>query len=169
MKETEEIQEQAFGSYLTFMLGKEHFAVDVVKVIEILEVPKITSVPRSPEYLKGVINLRGNVLPVLDTRVKFNMSDTEMTVDTCIVVLEIDIEEEIVVLGALVDSVNEVIELQPNQIKPSPSIGSSYHPDFITGVVRIEDEFIMLLNIGKVFSIEELDFITETASNENIQ
>lgn len=166
MKEKEEIYDQVFNSYLTFMLGHEHFAVEVAKVIEILEVPKITTVPRSPEYLKGVINLRGNVLPVLDTRVKFNMTRTEMTVDTCIVVLEVNIEDEMVVLGALVDAVNEVIELQPNQIKPSPSIGSSYHPDFIQGVVRIEEDFIMLLSIGKVFSIEDLNYINETATSE---
>jgi len=166
MNEKEKIEEQVFKSYLTFKLGKEHFAVDVIKVEEILEVPKITTVPRSPEYLKGVINLRGNVLPVIDTRVKFNMSETTMQVDTCIVVIEVEIEGELVILGALVDAVTEVIELQESDIKPSPSIGSSYHPDFIEGVTSVKDEFIMLLNIGKVFSVEDVTMFHESLGIE---
>ncbi len=165
MKDIE--KEGLLNSFLTFKLSNELFAVDVARVIEILEVPKITAVPRSPDYLKGVINLRGNVLPLLDTRVKFKMKETEMTVDTCIVVLEITIEEEVVVLGALVDAVNEVIELSPSDIKPAPSIGSTYHPDFIEGVVRFEEDFIMLLNIGKVFSIDDLNLMTEIVTNNN--
>lgn len=166
MKEKEEISEVDSNSYLTFLLGEEHFAVSVIKVIEILEVPKITVVPRAPDYLRGVINLRGSVLPVLDTRIKFNLSATEMTVSTCIVVLEVVIEDELVVLGALVDAVNEVIELKKEDIKPSPSLGGTYNIEFIEGVVRIKDEFIMLLNIGKVFSTDELNVLSEVASTE---
>lgn len=166
MEDKDKIEEQVFNSYLTFMLGKEHFAVDVIKVEEILEVPKITNVPRSPDYLKGVINLRGNVLPVIDTRVKFNMTETEMQVETCIVVLELDIEGEIVMLGALVDAVTEVIELQSSDIKPSPSIGSSYHPEFIEGVTRVKDNFIMLLNIGKVFSVDDVSTFNDSLNIE---
>jgi purine-binding chemotaxis protein CheW len=167
MKELNEINDQKFNSFLTFILSNEHFAVEVMKVIEILEVPKITVVPRSPSYLKGVINLRGNVLPVIDTRIKFMMEPIELTIDTCIVVMEIEIEEEMVVIGALVDSVYEVIELQPDQIKQSPSIGSKYNPEFIEGVVNLEDHFIMLINIGKVFSLEELEILTEQKEDSN--
>jgi purine-binding chemotaxis protein CheW len=166
MDDKEKIEAQVFNSYLTFMLGNEHFAVDVIKVEEILEVPKITNVPRSPDYLRGVINLRGNVLPVIDTRVKFNMSETKLELDTCIVVLELEIEGELITLGALVDAVTEVIELQLNDIKPSPSIGSSYHPEFIEGVTRVHDNFIMLLNIGKVFSIEDVSVFNDSLSIE---
>lgn len=153
-------------SYLSFVLDGKHFAVNVAKVIEILEVPKITSVPRSPSYLKGVINLRGNVLPVIDTRVKFQLSPIELKVDTCIIVMEIEIDDEEVILGAMVDSVSEVLEIQPSDIKPSPSIGSKYNPEFIDGVVKVDDDFVMFLNIGKVFNTDEIQLFNDASAIE---
>ncbi len=150
------------SSFLSFKLGDddERFAINVLEVIEILEVPKITQVPRSPDYLKGVVNLRGNVLPVIDTRVKFEMESAEMTVETCIVVMEVIISGKKVVIGALVDCVYEVIEILPDQIKPAPSLGGDYNSEFIEGVVRHNDDFIMLLNIGKVFSSADVSLLT---------
>ena len=112
------------NSYLSFNLGEEIFGASVTKILNILEITKITKVPKAPPYMKGVINLRGSVLPLIDTRIKFDMGETVYTPNTCILVLDIEIGGEIVHVGALVDSVHEVIEIEDNQILPPPSIGS---------------------------------------------
>ena len=150
-------------SYLSFRLGEEMFSADVSKVLEILEMRPITKVPRSPSYMRGVINLRGSVLPVLDTRIKFGMPATEDTVDTCIVVLNVIMEGEPLTLGALVDSVEEVLELTEADIEAPPTIGSKFNPEYLHGMVKMEDNFIMVLNVDKVFSTDELVLAAETA------
>ena len=155
-------------SFLTFRLGKEQFAVKTACILEIIEVPKITTVPRSPDYLLGVFNLRGSVSPVIDTRIKFKMDHAEITINSCIVVMEIEVEDETIIVGSLVDGVNEVVEINESEIKPSPTIGSNYNADFIEGVISINNEFIMILNIGKVFSMEEANYLAETSTEENI-
>lgn len=149
------------NSYLSFNLGEEEFAAHVGKVLNILEMTKITEVPKSPDYMKGVINLRGAVLPVVDTRIKFGMTPTEYTTNTCIVVMEVEMEGEIVQVGALVDSVQAVLELDEAQIQPPPSIGSKYKSDFIYGMAKVEDNFIMLLDMEKVFSSDEIVSLKE--------
>lgn len=149
-------------SFLSFKLSNEHFAINVMKIMEILEVPKITKVPHAPAYLVGVVNLRGGVLPVIDTRIKFGLAPTEFTVNTCIVVLNITINDESTIVGAMVDSVSEVFEIEENQIQPSPSIGNKYQADFIQGMIKEKDQFMMLLDIDKVFSASELESIIET-------
>ena len=149
-------------SFLSFKLSNEHFAINVMKIIEILEVPKITKVPHAPEYLIGVVNLRGGVLPVIDTRIKFGLQPAELTVNTCIVVINIMMNEESIILGALVDSVSEVFEIEENQIQPSPSIGAKYQADFIQGMIKVKDQFMMLLNIDKVFSSTDIASMKET-------
>jgi purine-binding chemotaxis protein CheW len=151
---------------LSFLLGDEFFAVKVEKVHEILEVPKITKVPRTPSYMRGVINLRGNVLPVIDTCIKFGMPPNADTVNTCIMVLNIRMENEDVVLGAVVDAVQEVLEVQPHQIQPAPSIGSKYKSEFIDGMVKINEQFIMLLNMDRAFSAEELITVKSSSTEE---
>ena len=143
-------------SFLSFKLGDEEFAAHVGKVLNILEMTKITEVPRAPEYMKGVINLRGTVLPVIDTRIKFGMPATEYTTNTCIIVLDIDMDGESIHVGALVDSVQAVLEFDNASIMPAPSIGSKYRSEFIEGVVNVDDKFIMLLNMDAVFSSDEL-------------
>jgi purine-binding chemotaxis protein CheW len=148
-------------SYLSFRLGEEIFAASVIKVIEILEVPKITKVPKSPAYMRGVVNLRGSVLPVIDTRLKFGMPTTSDTVNTCIMVLNVQWDNESYVLGALVDAVQEVFEITEDEIKPAPSIGSKYKSEFIEGMVKADEQFIMLLNLDKVFSSDELITLQE--------
>ncbi len=149
-------------SYLSFRLGEEMFSADVSKVLEILEMRPITKVPRSPSYMRGVINLRGSVLPVLDTRIKFGMPATEDTVDTCIVVLNVIMEGEPLTLGALVDSVEEVLELTEADIEAPPTIGSKFNPEYLHGMVKMDENFIMVLNVDKVFSTDELVAVTET-------
>jgi len=157
-----EATKSAIKSYLTFRLGEETFAANVGKVLNILEMVKITQVPRSPDYMKGVINLRGSVLAVIDTRIKFGLSPTVISKNTCILVLDITIDSEDVTIGALVDSVQEVIEIDENTIQPSPSIGSKYKSEFITGMLKHNDQFIMLLDIDKVFSTEDIVVLKET-------
>lgn len=147
--------------YLTFKLEEEVFAVDVAKIREILDFTLATKVPGTPEFMRGVINVRGNVVPVVDMRLKFGLSMTEKTVDTCIVVMEIAVEDDKTILGALVDSVQEVFELEANQIEPPPRIGSRWRTEFIKGIGKRNDELIIILDIDRVFSSTELGVIQE--------
>ena len=157
-------------SYLTFKLGDEIFAANVSKVLNILELTNITKVPKAPDYMKGVINLRGTVLPVIDTRIKFGMTPTEFNVNTCILVLDIDIENESLHVGGLVDAVQEVLEIELNQILPPPNIGSKYRSEFISGMYKLnEEQFIMILDMDKVFSAEELLTVKDKAGDVEIQ
>jgi purine-binding chemotaxis protein CheW len=147
--------------YLTFTLGDEHFALDVANVREILEFTSVTKVPQTPEFMRGVINLRGSVVPVMDMRLKFGMSITEKSVDTCVIVVEVSLEGETTVLGALVDSVQEVFELEPEQIEPAPRIGTKLRTEFIRGMGKRDDQFIIILDIDKVFSSDELAILNQ--------
>ena len=162
-------REVKINSYLTFKLGEEEFAAHVGKVLNILEMTKITEVPKSPDYMKGVINLRGSVLPVIDTRIKFGMTPTEYTPNTCIVVMDIDMDGDSIHVGALVDSVQAVLEIEDTQILPPPSIGHKFRSEFIEGVANINDSFIMILNMDEVFSSEEVhDMHDKAAENQNL-
>jgi purine-binding chemotaxis protein CheW len=147
--------------YLTFRLTEEIFAVDVAKVREILDYTPATKVPGTPEFMRGVINVRGNVVPVVDMRLKFGLTATEKTVDTCIVVMEITVEDDSTVLGALVDSVQEVFELEGNQIELPPRIGTRWRTEFIKGIGKRNNELIIILDIDRVFSTSELGIIQE--------
>ncbi len=145
--------------YLTFKLAEETFAVDVAKVREILEWTVITKVPQTPEYMCGVINLRGSVVPVIDLRLKFGMAATEKTVNTCIIVVEVQQENETVIIGALADSVQEVFELEPANIEPAPRIGTNMNTDFLQGMGKHNEMFIMILDIDKVFTGDDIQLI----------
>jgi purine-binding chemotaxis protein CheW len=155
-------KKNSINSYLTFKLGNEFFAANVSKVLNILEMTKVTKVPKAPAYMKGVINLRGSVLPLVDTRIKFDMPETEYTANTCILVLDIILNNESVHVGALVDSVQEVLELDDANIQPPPSIGTRYRSEFIEGVAKVEEEFIMILNMDLIFNTDELSLLRET-------
>ncbi len=148
--------------YLTFTLDDELFAVDVAKVREVLDYTTITKIPRTPEYMRGVINLRGSVVPVIDLRLKFGMSKTESKINTCIIVLEIKLEDETIILGALADSVQEVFELEPDQIEPAPKFGTKFRAEFLRGMGKREENFIMILEMDKVFSSDELALVQQT-------
>jgi purine-binding chemotaxis protein CheW len=142
--------------YLTFKLGDEIFALDVAKVREVLDFTTVTRVPRTPAFMRGVINLRGSVVPVVDLRLTFGMTSTQKTVNTCIVVVEVTLDGESVVVGALADSVEEVIDLEPDQIEPPPTIGASVRTEFIQGIGKRETGFLIILDIDGVFSAAEL-------------
>jgi purine-binding chemotaxis protein CheW len=161
-----DIKQSTINSYLTFKLGNEFFAANVSKVLNILEMTKVTKVPKAPSYMKGVINLRGAVLPLVDTRIKFDMPETEYTTNTCILVLDITLNNESVHVGALVDSVQEVLEIDDANIQPPPSIGTKYKSEFIEGVAKVEEEFIMILNMDLIFSTDELSLLKETFHEE---
>lgn len=155
--------EQAkINSYLSFKLGNEEYAAHVSKVLNILEMTRITKVPKAPEYMKGVINLRGMVLPVIDTRIKFEMPEAEYTDKTCIVVMDLEIEGELVHVGALVDEVVAVLEIDDSQIEPPPNIGKTYRSDFISGVAKVDDNFVMILDMIKIFSTGEIANLKNT-------
>ncbi|MGD0282387.1 MAG: chemotaxis protein CheW [Dissulfurispiraceae bacterium] len=149
--------------YLTFKLEDEVFALDISEVREVLDFTTVTKVPMTPEFMRGVINLRGNVVPVVDIRLKFGMSKTEKTVNTCIIIIEISIEGETAVLGALADSVQEVIDLEPEQIEPAPRIGTRLSTEFIKGMGKRNDQFVILLDIDKIFSAEEISMVMDSA------
>lgn len=150
--------------YLTFRLGKEVFAIDVATVREVLDRTTITAIPRTPDFMRGVINLRGAVVPVVDLRLCFDMTKTENTRNTCIVVVEVTLEGESAVIGALADSVEEVIDLDPKQIEPAPRIGTQIRTDFIRGMGKRDAQFIMILDIDRVFSADELAAIRRQGS-----
>ncbi len=152
------------NQYLTFKLDEEVFGLAIGKVREVLDFTTVTRVPQTPAYMRGVINLRGSVVPVIDLNLKFGMEQTEKTVNTCIIIAEIEMDGEVTVLGALADSVQEVVELEPDQIEPAPKIGTKLNTEFIEGMGRHGDVFVILLDIDKVFSHEELTMVQGTDS-----
>jgi purine-binding chemotaxis protein CheW len=144
------------STYLTFRLGDETFAFEVKNVREVLDLSDITRVPRTPDFMRGVINLRGAVVPVVDMRVKFGLPVLEDTTDTCIIVVEVDLEGEITVIGALADSVREVFQIDEAHIEPPPSIGMQLNTEFIKGMGKQGEEFIIILDVNRIFSSAEL-------------
>ncbi len=148
-------------TYLCFELNNELFGVNVKNVFNILEMKEITKVPQSPDYFSGLINLRGNSLPVVDLRIIFGISDLKFSNKTCILVLQVKIGNDEVTLGAIVDSVKEVLEINEDLIDSTPGIGSNYRSEFINGVWKINERFIMLLDLNKVFTSKETLFINE--------
>ncbi len=147
--------------YLTFNLENESYAVDVQGVREVLEVPRITRIPRMPAFMKGVINLRGSVVPVIDLRLKLELPSTQQTEDTSIIILEIINEGEEIQVGAFVDSVSEVVEIDNSSIEPAPKFSTQINAAFIKGIGKIGEDFIIILNTSQVFSEEELGILSE--------
>lgn len=167
-KETNQI-----NSYLSFRLGEEIFALHVAQVHKILEMSQITEVPKSPDYMKGVINLRGSVLPVIDTRVKFGMTPIERSKSTSILVVEIDLGEDKVLVGLLVDAVNSVLKLDEEDLLAPPRIGKRQQSEFISHMARVKDKFFIVLNLNAIFSMDEhidlkdITAVTEAVAKEN--
>lgn len=147
--------------YLTFKLEDELFALDIDKVREVLDFTSITKVPQTPDYMRGVINLRGSVVPVVDLRLKFGQAMAEKTVNTCVIIVEVEMDGEKVVMGAMADAVQEVLDLEPGQIEPPPRIGTKLNLDFIRGMGKHADQFIIILDIDKVFTVSELELLHE--------
>ncbi|OHD57158.1 MAG: chemotaxis protein CheW [Spirochaetes bacterium GWF1_51_8] len=142
--------------YLTFAIDVETYGIDVLKVKEVLEFGAITRLPKSPPHMIGVINLRGHVVPIIDLRLKFDMPQAEKTVDTSIVIVEVEYEGQMIEVGALVDSVKQVVSLDSTQLEAPPKIGMNIKADFIAAMGKYEDRFIIILNIDRVFTGGEL-------------
>jgi purine-binding chemotaxis protein CheW len=160
-----EVEKTTVTQFLTFILDHEEYAVEVVKVKEVLELVQVTRVPKTREYMKGVINLRGSVVPVVDLRMKLGMGETEKSVDTCIIVLELEIDGETVTIGALADAVNEVIDLGSDNIEPSPKLGTAIDTEFIAGMGKRDESFIIILNIDKVFTSGDREEVKAAVSS----
>jgi len=150
------------SQYLTFKLDQETYALDIIQVREVLDFSEVTKVPRMPDFMRGVINLRGGVVPVVDLRLKFGMTKTEKTIDTCIIIIDLAIEGETALLGALADSVEEVINMEPDQILPPPKIGARLNTEIIKGMGKKNDEFVIIVDIDKVFSIDDMSILKST-------
>jgi purine-binding chemotaxis protein CheW len=144
------------NSYLSFRIGTEIFAVNVENVLNILEMTRITKLPKAPDFLLGVINHRGRVLPVIDSRLKFDIEATEITSNTCIIVFEIMRDDDDVNIGAIVDAVKEVLEIEAKNIMPVPSIGKYHNTEFLKGMYKTEEGFVMILDIEKVLASDEI-------------
>lgn len=156
-------------TYLSFSLGKEQFALNVEYVLSILEMQKITVIPNAPDYLKGMINLRGEVLPVIDSRLKFGMPETNITNNTSIIVLDIKANNKTLKVGALVDSVNEVMDYETSEIQPIPTIGTKYNAEYLNGMVQLNEGFVMILNANKVFVLDDSIILQqEQTKTENL-
>ncbi len=143
------------AQYLTFTLGEETYAFDVGNVREVLEVIPITKIPRMPLFVSGVINVRGSVVPVIDLRLKLGMPMADKTINSCIIVIEVSIEGVNTVLGVLVDSVQEVVEFDASKIEPPPKIGAGIRSDFLQGIGKRDERFVMIMNLSRVLSVEE--------------
>jgi purine-binding chemotaxis protein CheW len=154
------------NAYLVFKIGDEDYAANASKVQRILELQQITSIPRVPKYVKGVINLMGKVLPVVDARMKMGMEEKEADTNTCIVVLEITKNNQVVETGIIVDSVQSVLEIQKEEIKDPPTLGFDVNTDFIMGMVENQNKFIMLLDVDNVFSTAEVVSIDNISNIE---
>lgn len=152
--------------YLTFKLAEELFALDIGKVREVLDFTVVTSIPGTPDFMMGVINLRGSVVPVVDMRLKFGMPATQQSVNTCIIIVEVTVDGETTVLGAMADSVQEVLDLDPDLIEPAPRIGTRLNINFIRGMGKRDEEFIIILDINKIFSLSELTAVHDMESDE---
>ncbi len=142
--------ENLSGKYLTFALGQEEYGIEILKVREIIGMMGITSVPQAPHEVKGVINLRGKVIPVIDLRLKFGMEEIEHTPETCIIVVTIDE----VMMGVIIDRVNEVLDIPADKIEPPPSMGASVNIEFILGIGKVDNSVKMLLNVDTILGNE---------------
>jgi len=153
--------------YLTFKLGEESFAVDVIKAQEVLDYVAPTRVPQTPRFMLGVINLRGSVVPVIDLRQKFGLPVAEKSRDTCIIVMELMVDGEKTVVGALVDSVQEVLDLAEDQLEPPPRIGTKLKTEFIKGMGNRNESFLIVLDIDRVFSTDELTLFSDVIQSQD--
>ncbi|EKD28270.1 MAG: CheW1 [uncultured bacterium] len=147
------------GKYLTFKIGEEIFGLEILKVQEINGLMKITNIPKTPNFIRGVINLRGKIIPVIDLRLKFEMASLGDTVKTCIIVVQVLRQSKKITMGILVDEVSEVMNILQEQIDEPPSFGSSINVDFIFGIGKVGQKVVMLLDIEKVLTAGEIDII----------
>lgn len=158
----EEDQQQ----YLTFMLSGETYAMGILAIKEIIEYGNLTEVPRMPQFIRGVINLRGSVVPVIDLSSRFGKQATSVTRRTCIVIIEVATGNETQDVGVMVDAVNAVLEIPPQEIEPPPTFGANIRADFINGMGKVNGKFVIILNIQHVLSVDEMGALANAANTE---
>lgn len=158
----------ALKQFLTFALGTETFAMPIESIREIIEFGGLTTVPLMPDFLRGVINLRGAVVPVIDLSARFARDSTAIGRRTCIVIMELQREDGIQALGIIVDAVNEVLSVDEHDIEPRPSFGAKIRADFITGIIRHQEHFVIALDVKQVLSVDEIASIAEVALGEGV-
>jgi purine-binding chemotaxis protein CheW len=156
------------GKYLTFRLGQEEYGVEILKVREIIGLMDITQVPRTPHYIRGVINLRGKVIPVLDLRSKFEMENREDTEETCIIVVDAATRKGTIAMGTLVDAVSEVLDIQQEEIENTPAFGASVDAEYILGIGKIKDTVKILLDIDKVLETTDISMMGGLEEKEQV-
>jgi purine-binding chemotaxis protein CheW len=154
----------AANRYLTFFVDGEQYGVDISRIKEIIAPVNITHIPKTPPYVKGVINLRGSVIPVVDVRLKFDMAEKEMDIETAIIIYEINKTS----IGFIVDNVEDVLLIESKNISDAPSFGSGIDTEFVESVAEVGDDVIMLLNLEKIFEAEELLNISKLEKNEEV-
>lgn len=164
-------QSEIKNSFIYFKIGKENYAIVVNKVLEILQAGKLTTIPNSSEFVKGVLNFRGEIVPVIDMHKRFNLKKQDDTTKM-IIIIDLETEKKNVLMGLLVDQVKDVIEIEYKSIRKVPDIGINYNPEFLEGMIEKDDQFILLLNVDKVLNINELTeiqnvVVQKTASSEN--
>jgi len=172
-QQTNQHAEQNVQQYLTFMIGDEEYAISLLKVREIIEYGTVTRVPKTPEWIRGVINLRGSVVPVIDLAVKFRQSPTVAGKLTCIVITEVQTGEEAAVMGIVADSVRQVIDLRPQEIEEPPTFGTRVKVDYLLGMARSGKKFCLLLDTEQVLSTDELlelpEFVEQAAGDSEAE
>ncbi|QEN08726.1 chemotaxis protein CheW [Oceanispirochaeta crateris] len=159
------MEETKLNQYLTFRITDELYAINVSYIKEVLEFQSVSRVPRMPDFMRGVINLRGTVVPVLDLKMKFGLGVTEKGIDTSVIVTEISMDNEIVVIGLLADAVYEVLELEEDEIEAPPYIGTHVNTEFIQGMGKKDDSFIIVLDIHKILTFQEIQATLSETGN----
>ena len=152
----EAVAHQDEGQYLTFLIGGEMFAISILGIKEIIEYGSLTTVPMMPDFIRGVINLRGAVVPVVDLSARFGRAASEVTRRSCIVILEVEADGEKYDVGVVVDAVSEVLEIPATEIEPAPSFGAKIRADFISGIGKVNGKFVIILNADRVLSVDEM-------------
>ena len=157
-----DFETKRLDKYLTFALGDEEFGLEILKVRDIMGIIGTTRVPRMPEFVRGVMNLRGKIIPVIDLRLKFQMEGIDDTQETCIIVVDLDE----LLMGVVVDKVSEVLDIPGGDIDPTPDFGISVNTDFIQGIGKTEDKVVLILDIGKVLTTSEVEAISEASNTD---
>lgn len=156
------------NQYLTFVLGRETFALGILSIKEILEYSEPTEIPMMPAFIRGVVNLRGAAVPVVDLSARFGRPSIPVTKKTCVVIIETRVGEESHVIGVVVDAVNEVLEIPDSEIEPAPSFGASIRADFIQGMGKVRGKFVMILDVDRVLCIEEMEMLAHTVAGNDV-
>ena len=159
------VSQQEEGQYLTFLIGGEMFAISILGIKEIIEYGSLTTVPMMPNFIRGVINLRGAVVPVVDLSARFGRTASEVTRRSCIVILEVEADEEKQDVGVVVDSVSEVLAIAASEIEPPPSFGAKIRTDFISGMGKVSGNFVIILKADRVLSVDEMAMLTQAAGS----